>query len=115
MDPDADVREAEIARYSVGDDAVCAFPMFFAMQTGSIWHLFLLVLRDMIRCCRIPCLRYFALGISRMWLTFVVMRTNRGTPRASADLFSSHDLQFVSPIPSRHGNPCYSADLVCVV
>ncbi len=29
MDPDADVREAEIARYSVGDDAVCAFPMFF--------------------------------------------------------------------------------------
>ena len=96
--------------------AVCAFAMFFfAMQTGSIWHLFLLVLRVMIRCCRIPCLRYFALGISRMWLTFVVMGTNRGTPRASADLFSSHDLQFVSPIPSRHGNPCYSADLVCVV
>jgi hypothetical protein len=56
---------------------------------------------------------FFALGISWMWLTIVVMRTKCGTPRASADLF--HGLQFVSSIPSRHGNPCYSADLVCVV
>ena len=51
----------------------------------------------MIRRCRIPCLRSCALGISRMRSNFVVMRTNHGAPRASADLFSSRGLRFVSP------------------
>jgi hypothetical protein len=52
--------------------------------------------RAMTRRCRTRCLRFCALGILRMRLDFVVMRTNRGALRASADLFSSRGLQFVS-------------------
>jgi hypothetical protein len=50
----------------------------------------------MTRRCRTRCLRLYALGILRMRSNFVVMRINRGAQRASADLFSSHGLQFVS-------------------
>src|SRR5260370_19509437 len=79
---------------------------FFVMRDWLNFAFFILVLRVMIRRCRIPCLRFCALGMSRMRSSFVVMRTNRGAPRASADLLSSHVLEFVSPVLSRRRDPC---------
>ena len=94
MDPDAVVREAEIGRSLAGDDAVrVLFCCFLCSLLAQFMGFFF---RAMIRRCRIPCLRLYALGISRMRSNFVVMRTNRGVPRASEDLSSSRGLRFVS-------------------
>ena len=90
MDPDAVVREAEIGRSLAGDDAVRALIVSLLASAGSD------VFRAMIRRCRIPCLRLCALGILRTRSNFVVMRTNRGAPQASEDLFFSRGPQFVS-------------------
>ena len=65
-------------------------------MTSLNFAFFGFVFRAMIRRCRIPCLRLCALGISRMRSNFVVMHTNHGAPRASADLLSSRGLRYVS-------------------
>lgn len=95
MDPDAVVREAEIGRSLAGDDAV-RFSSFIVGPAQFRAFVLVLVFRAMIRHCHIPCLLLCALGISRMRSSFVVMHTNRGAPRASADLFSSRGLRSVS-------------------